>query len=191
MFSVVIIFTRGQKDERLATAFDLMASVTAILVTGNAPDHKAETDRKALADRLGSASGRITTRLLAHDEPLDLGSLQSDAIAIVGHSFGGFQAVAWAEASPQRMVAISFLLDPVPKQWWRRYFIGSTSIPDNMSIVRCFHRPGPMVWPFSKPVDVSRAGLINCPLEIGHNDFFGNPDVVSAVCAAIVEMTKH
>jgi hypothetical protein len=168
-----------------------MASVTAILVTGNDPDQKAIADRKALADRLRAASDQITTLLLAHDGELDLGSLQSDAIAMVGHSFGGDQCVEWAKASPQSVVAISFLLDPVPKQGWRRYVTRTIGIPDNMPIVTCFHREGWFVWPFSKAIDVVRPGLTNFPVDIGHNDFFGNADIVSAVSTAIVDLANH
>jgi pimeloyl-ACP methyl ester carboxylesterase len=174
--------------------------VALILVTGLefklfgiVPDESRQ-DSARLEAQLLSQFPLLQTRLLTWKDDLDLRTVQTPRLMLVGHSFGGDRCLTWIGRSPARIVDRLMLLDPVPDDSHRDRRIDPDydfPIPANVKRAVCYRRTRMReLPPFSKSIVCDDPSRVEIPLDEWHGGFYRNKTVADEICAQVRGLTN-
>ena len=168
-----------------------MPSITVFMMTGilfpNAQGHdQSQDDRNALIARLRGEpqySDVVFVPAAWNDPHFDLDTITTPRLMLVGHSFGGYTSLGWAQGI-RRSIDKMLLLDPVdPKGYWT--WFPPFDVPTTVASADCYVRFGPFLGPISRPIRANRAGLANHDVWVAHQDFYRDSGIIAQIEAAI------
>jgi pimeloyl-ACP methyl ester carboxylesterase len=172
-----------------------MATATVFMMTGKLfPDPKtghdqSQDDRNALITRLrGDQQYRDVVFLpAAWDDPrFDLDTITTPKLMLVGHSYGGYSSLQWANGIT-RHVDKMLLLDPVDPNGFLIWF-PPFDVPATVTSADCYVRFGPFLGPICRHIRANRAGLANHDVWIAHQDFYRDDGIISKIEQAIQDL---
>jgi pimeloyl-ACP methyl ester carboxylesterase len=102
----------------------------------------------------------------------DTVSVPAGDVVLIGHSFGGHQAVKTAQRlwNYSREVKHLFLLDPVVQSWFPLFWMPAFvfKLPDNVKKADCWLKPFGL--PPSSPIRNESENFVNHKTKLGHNE---------------------